>query len=58
MKTVFADTVYWIATVKPGDQWADAAKRARAALGELRIVTTDEVLTEFLTALSSSGQNL
>ena len=58
MKTVFADTVYWIAIVKPGDQWADPAKRARAALGEFRIVTTDEVLTEFLAMLSKSGQQL
>ena len=58
MKTVFADSVYWIAIVKPGDQWADAAKRVRAELGQVRTVTTDEVLTEFLAALSKSGQKL
>jgi predicted nucleic acid-binding protein len=52
MKAVFADSHYWIARVKPGDQWADAAKAARSSLGDVIIVTTDEVLTEFLTALS------
>jgi len=57
MKTVFADTVYWIAIVKPGDPWADRAKQIRAELGEVRIVTTDEVLTEFLATLKS-GQVL
>jgi predicted nucleic acid-binding protein len=52
MKTVFADTLYWIAAVKPDDPWSKAAKVAKAALGEVYIITTDEVLTEFLAALS------
>ena len=53
MKTVFADSIYWIAIVKPRDQWAEAARTAKTLLGEALIVTTDEVLTEFLAALSS-----
>jgi predicted nucleic acid-binding protein len=53
MKKVFADSHYWIALAKPRDQWEEAAKAARALLGEALIVTTDEVLTEFLAALSS-----
>jgi predicted nucleic acid-binding protein len=52
MKTVFADSHYWIAIVNPDDSWAKAAKTARASLSEVFIVTTDEVLTEFLAALS------
>lgn len=52
MKTVFADSLFWIALVKPEDQWAKAAKTAKSNLGNVLIVTTDEVLTEFLTALS------
>ncbi len=52
MKTVFADSHYWIAIVKPDDPWAKAAKAARSALDEVFMVTTDEVLTEFLAALS------
>jgi len=52
MKKVFADTQYWIAIVKPGDSLAAAAKASRSSLGEVFIVTTDEVLIEFLSALS------
>ncbi len=52
MKKVFADTQYWIAIVKPGDSLAAAAKAARSLLSEVFIVTTDEVLTEVLSALS------
>ncbi|MFQ5485942.1 MAG: type II toxin-antitoxin system VapC family toxin [Desulfobacterales bacterium] len=52
MKKVFADTQYWIAIVKPRDSLAAAAKAARSLLGEAFIVTTDEVLIEFLSALS------
>lgn len=52
MKTVFADSHYWIAIVNPDDPWAKAAKAAKSDLGEVFIVTTDEVLTEFLAALS------
>ena len=58
MKAVFADSLYWIAIVKPGDPWAAAAKNAKALLAEVRIVTTDEVLIEFLAAFSGSGPNL
>ena len=52
MKTVFADSHYWIARANPHDPWAEAAKAARSSLGDVFIVTTDEVLTEFLAALS------
>ncbi len=52
MKRVFADSNYWIALIRPGDQWADAAKAAWSLLGDALIVTTDGVLIEFLTALS------
>ena len=52
MKTVFADTAYWVAMARPRDQWRAAARSALRQLGQVRIVTTDEVLTEFLTGLS------
>ena len=52
MKRVFADTQYWIAIVNPVDTFAAAAKAARSLIGEVFIVTTDEVLIEFLSALS------
>lgn len=55
MKIVFADSLYWIATVRPHDPWRTAARTARALLGDVRIVTTGEVLAEMLTALSKAG---
>jgi predicted nucleic acid-binding protein len=58
MTTVFADTQYWIANANPRDPWRRAARAARARLGDVRIVTTDEVLAEVLTGLSKSGSAL
>ena len=55
MKEVFADTLYWVAIVKPGDPYAKGAKQAEEDLGEFITVTTDEVLAEFLTSLSKGG---
>ena len=55
MTPVFADTVYWIATALPNDQWRAAAREARRRLGPVALVTTDEVLAEFLAALSRGG---
>lgn len=34
MVKVFADTFYWIATVSPDDQWADAVNAAELPLAE------------------------
>ena len=58
MKSVFADSHYWIATVRPNDQWSEPAKRARERLGGVLLVTTDEVLVEFMAALSRGGPAL
>lgn len=55
MKTIFADTLYWTAIVRPNDPWREFAESAKQALGEVILVTTDEVLTEFLAALSRGG---
>jgi hypothetical protein len=54
--TVFADTVYWVAVVRPNDPWAASANRARQLLRVARLVTTDEILIEFLTALAGAGE--
>ncbi len=58
MRKVFADTLYWIATVKPNDPYGPAAGEARRAIGPCVLVTTDEVLGEFLTAFSKSGSEM
>lgn len=55
MNAAFADTLYWIAVCSPLDAWRASAIKARTGLGEHRIVTTDEVLIEFLNALSRGG---
>ena len=53
--TVFADTFYWLALARPRDQWHAAAMSWAAANLQTRLVTTDEVLTEFLNALAGTG---
>ena len=55
MKQVFADTLYWITSIAPDDPWKRPSQQARAALGKIRLVTTDEVLVEFLTSFAGRG---
>ena len=54
MKQVFADTLYWIAIFLPGDPWAGAARAVDLSAASL--VTTEEVLSEFLTAVSAQAE--
>jgi predicted nucleic acid-binding protein len=58
VKAVFADSLYWIAIVRPKDPWKEKALQARSRLGEVALVTTDEVLNEFLAALCKGGPKL
>ena len=58
MRLVFADTLYWGAALHPHDQYRPHVIRAREALGEVRLVTTDEVLTELLDGLAQRGTHL
>lgn len=58
MRTVFADANYWIAMANPQDQWAAAAREAKDRLIDVFLVTTDEVLVEFLNGLSGYGKHL
>jgi predicted nucleic acid-binding protein len=55
MKRVFADTLYWVAITLPEDPWRAPALDALTRLGDVHLVTTDEVLSAFLTALSGTG---
>jgi predicted nucleic acid-binding protein len=52
---VFADTFYWLALARPRDSWHAAAAQWAAANASTPLVTTDEVLTEFLNALAGAG---
>ena len=58
MATVFVDTAYFVARARRTDQWRRTADAAREQLGDVAMVTTDEVLVEFLTAMSKSGQDM
>jgi predicted nucleic acid-binding protein len=53
VKPVFADTFYWIAIFLPNDPWFQAARSVD--LSDRTLVTTEEVLAEFLTAVSRYG---
>ena len=58
MKQVFADTLYWVASITPGDPWHAPTLRTVAALGPAHVITTEEVLVEFLSAYAGRGEYL
>jgi predicted nucleic acid-binding protein len=53
--SLFADTCYWIALLNPRDQLRECAIHISQSLGSSTIVTTDEVLTEFLNYFAERG---
>jgi len=55
MKTVFADTGYWIAMLNPKDGLHHKARNITRDLMPLRIVTSEMVFTELLNAFSKEG---
>jgi len=55
VRRVFADTLYWLAVFLPDDAWADAARSADVT--EALLITTEEVLAEFLAAVSAHGDH-
>ena len=50
MKRVFSDTLYWGGAIHPHDQYREQAICAQQSLGDVRLITTDGVLTELLDA--------
>ena len=58
MKTVFADSGYWIAMHNPSDALHIEAKAVTEGLGACRIVTSQMVLVEFLNYMSGRGHFL
>lgn len=55
MTAVFTDTFYWVALTDPGDALYEQAARIESQHAGRLIVTTDEVLSEFLTFFSRSN---
>lgn len=58
MRTVFADTAYWIAILVPGDGLHSKAVEVSKGLGKHRIVTSEMVLAETLNSLSDYGSHI
>ena len=58
MKSVFADTDYWVAILNPHEQLHPKAKSASARLANVRLVTSEMVLTELLAFYSVKGERL
>ncbi len=52
---LFADTFYWVAVMSPRDPFHARVMSWGRNLGALRLVTTDEVLTEVLNWFSGAG---
>ncbi len=55
MDTLFADTFYWVALINPQDDWHERVLSFSQSLGDVDLVTTEEVLAEVLTFFSKSG---
>nr|WP_201768013.1 hypothetical protein [Acaryochloris sp. CCMEE 5410] len=55
MQLIFADTFYWTALINPRDQWHQQVKALSPKLFQQHLVTTDEVLIEFLNFFSTSN---
>ena len=55
MRTVFADSFYWIALTDPSDPWHLRALAIDHTLRPARIITTELVLGELLNHFSGAG---
>ncbi len=55
MRRVFADTLYWVALTHRKDLWHQAAVKISRTLAGCHLVTTDEILTEVLSAFCEAG---
>ena len=51
MTPVFADTLYWYGLANRRDQWHHRVLQAKADSAGRPVITTEEVLTEFLAAM-------
>jgi predicted nucleic acid-binding protein len=58
MTALFADTFYWVALADFADGAHERALSITAERAASRIVTTDEVLTEYLTFFSTAPESL
>lgn len=57
MDEIFADAFYWIALANPADQWHDAVKQFDENNSNALLITTEEILTEFLNFYAAAGNH-
>jgi len=57
VKTVFADTCYWIAFLNEDDDLYEIAIRTTQTLFPIQIVTSEMILSELLNHVSKKGEN-
>ena len=53
MKSVFADTFYWVALINKSDSWHERVRNYSRNLSNIEIITTEEVLTETINFFAS-----
>lgn len=58
MKVVFADTLYWVAVLRPNDPYRELVRRVKRKLGAVELVTTEEVLVECLGFVAGGGSEM
>jgi len=58
VRTVFADTGYWVALVNPHDDLHQEALNTSRSIGPVFIVTSESVLTELLNDFGQRGPEL
>ncbi len=56
MRRIFVDTFYWLAISNPSDQWRQSVLNNIQDIQGAQLITTDEVLTEFLAGMSGLGK--
>jgi predicted nucleic acid-binding protein len=57
MKAIFADTFYWVALTNKLDALHEQALALPRSLGSPRIITTEEVITEYLNSFADWGEH-
>jgi predicted nucleic acid-binding protein len=55
VKSILADTVYWVALINPNDEWRGPALTATSLLHDALIVTTESILIEVLNFFAEHG---
>ncbi|MTJ52816.1 type II toxin-antitoxin system VapC family toxin [Anabaena sp. UHCC 0253] len=53
MKSIFADTFYWVALINKSDSWHERVRSYSCNLSNIKIITTEEVLTETINFFAS-----